>query len=526
MKGISFICPFLLACFFCSTSFAQRSTDLPGQPVTLIEALRSTLAKHPGIQLQEQKVKFDEGSLRVASGQFDTTLTASMSQGYTSTPLTETQQLQYAQLGLFTESLDATTTTYVVGVQKLFRNGIALEPSVTLNRNVDNASTQSGLNQSQVSFQVLLPFLRGRGRAAVDAQELSAESTVNASLHDANETVAQFLANTAIAYWNAVAAVQNLQIAKGSEARGADYVRDVQTLIDADKIPKGEIYQLLANLDGRAATRIAAEQGVINAQQRLALAMGLKSDEILISADASDSLPDWPEKSIPEVSPELVQRFVKNALDNRPDVIATKLRRKSAEQILPAARNQLRPQLNLTVNAGYDGILEGNGFGRPFSTLFNNVGFNTYATLNFAFPPRNDVAIGQLAQAQAAYQQSALNETELERNIASNVVTAITTLSNSIAALQKSREAVSYYRIALDQEQERFRLGLNSLVDVLTLEDRLTSALSQGVSAQLNYGVAIANLCLATGTIVDPNERTHTVDKDTFIRPPFQGSRQ
>jgi outer membrane protein TolC len=296
-------------------------------------------------------------------------------------------------------------------------------------------------------------------------------------------------------------------------------------LIDADKIPKGEIYQLLANLDGRAATRIAAEQGVINAQQRLALAMGLKSDEILISADASDLLPDWPEKSIPEVSPELVQRLVRDALDNRPDVIATKLRRKSAEQILPAARNQLRPQLNLLVNAGYGGVLEGNGFGRPFSTLFNNVGLNTYATLNFTFPPRNDVAIGQLAQAQAAYQQSTLNETELERNIASNVVTAITTLSNSIAALQKAREAVSYYRIALDQEQERFRLGLNSLVDVLTLEDRLTSALSQGVSAQLNYAVAIANLGLATGTIVDPNERTHTVDMNKFTQPPIQSQR-
>jgi len=118
-----------------------------------------------------------------------------------------------------------------------------------------------------------------------------------------------------------------------------------------------------------------------------------------------------------------------------------------------------------------------------------------------------------------------LNETELERNIASNVVTAITTLSNSIAALQKAREAVSYYRIALDQEQERFRLGLNSLVDVLTLEDRLTSALSQGVSAQLNYAVAIANLGLATGTIVDPNERTHTVDMNKFTQPPIQSQR-
>ncbi|HEX8894076.1 MAG TPA: TolC family protein [Terriglobales bacterium] len=491
-----------------------------------MDALRSTLAKHPGIQLQEQQVKLNEGILRVASGQFDTTLNASMSQGYTSTPLTAAQQAQYALLGLSTEYLDATTTTYTVSAQKLFRNGIIIEPTITLNRNTDNLATRLGLNQSQLSFQVVLPFLRGRGRAAVDAQELSAASIVNASLHDANETVAQLLANTAISYWNAVAAVQNLKIAKGSEARGADYVRDVQTLIEADKIPKGEIYQLLANLGGRTASRIAAEQGVINAQQSLALALGLEADEVIISPDASDPLPDWPEKSIPEVSPEIVRKFVKYALDKRPDVIAAKLRRQSAEQILPAARNQLRPQLNLTLNGGYNGLLEGAGYGRPFGALVNNVGVTTYASLNFSFPPRNDVAIGQLAQANASYQQSILNVTELERTTASNVVTALTTLSSSIDALQKAREAVSYYRIALDQELERFRLGLGSLVDVLTIEDRLTSALSGEVSAQLNYAVAIENLRLVTGTIVDPNERSHTIDKNTFIRPPFESELQ
>jgi len=491
-----------------------------------MDALRSTLAKHPGIQFQEQQVMLNQGILRVASGQFDTSLNASMSQGYTSTPLTAAQQLQYALAGLFTENLNATTTNYTVSAQKLFRNGIIIEPAITLNRNIDNLATRLGLNQSQLSFQVVLPFLRGRGRAAVDAQELSSQSIVNASLHDTNETVAQLLANTAISYWNAVAAVQNLEIAKGSEARGADYVKNVRTLIEADKVPEGEIYQLLANLDGRTASRIAAEQGVINAQQSLALAMGLKSDEVIISPDASDPLPDWPEKSIPEVSTEIVQKFVKNALDKRPNVIAAKLRRQSAEQILPAARNQLRPQLNLTLNVGYNGLLEGPGFGKPFGAPFNNVGPNTYASLNYAFPPRNDVAIGQLAQADASYQQSILNVTDLERTIASNVVTTITTLSSSIAALQKARQAVAYYRIALDQEQERFRLGLNSLVDVLTIEDRLTSALSGAVSAQLNYAVAIENLRLATGTIVDPNERTHTVDKNTFIRPPLESELQ
>jgi len=488
-----------------------------------MDALRSTLGQQPGIQLQEQQVEFNKGSLRVASGQFDTAFNASVSHNRMDSPLTLSQQIQYEQLGLIAFALGSNTTTYTFGEEKLFRNGVSETTSVSLERLTDNLTQQLGLNQAQVSFQVLLPLLRGRGRAAVDAQELSSESMVGASLHDTNQTVAQSLASTAISYWNVVAAVENLQIAKGSEERGAEYVRNVQTLIDADKVPKGEINQLLANLAGRTASRIAAEQALINAQQNLALAMGLRSEEIIISPDASEPLPDWEEGSMPEVTARITQKYVENAKKKRPDLIAARLRQQSAEQLLPAARNQLRPQLNVTLATGYSGLLEGTQFYRPFGALVNNVhGLNVYASLNFAFPPRNDVAIGQLTQAVTSYQQSKLNEADLERNIASNVVTAITTLSNSVAALQKSREAVEYYRIALDQEQERFRLGLNSLVDVLTMEDRLTSALSQKVSAQLNYAVAIANLRLASGTIVDANASTHTIDKNAFLYPPSE----
>jgi outer membrane protein TolC len=487
-----------------------------------MDALRSTLANHPGIQLQEQQVRLNEGSLRVASGQFDTSLNAGISQSHTSAPLTLAQQIQYEQLGLLTSHLATDTTTYSVGAQKLFRNGITLASTLDLNRNIDNLAARLGLNQSQLSFQLVMPLLRDRGRRAVDAQEISLESQVGAALHDTNETVAQLLANTAINYWNAVAAMRNLQIAVDSEARGAKYVHDVQTLIDADKVPKGEIYQLIANLAGRTASRIAAEQGVISTEQVLALAMGLKSNEVIVSPDASDPLPDWTGNSTPDISPQTVQKFIKNAMNKRPDLIAARLRRQAAEQLLPAARNQLRPQLNLTVNAGYSGLLEGTDFGKPFGALFKNAGPNAYGTLSFAFPPQNNVAIGQLTQAEASYRQSILNETEIERNVASNVVTATTTLSSSIAGLHKAREAVSNYRIALDQQQEKFRLGLGSLVDVLTMEDRLTSALSQEISAQLNYAVAIEHLRVATGTVVDPNQRTQTVDRNTFVLPPSE----
>ena len=89
----------------------------------------------------------------------------------------------------------------------------------------------NGLSQATISFQVLLPLLRGRGREVVDAQEASARFTVDASLLQLNHTIAQQLANSAIAYWNVVAANESLKIYLDSEKRGKTYQDDVQTLI-------------------------------------------------------------------------------------------------------------------------------------------------------------------------------------------------------------------------------------------------------------------------------------------------------
>jgi hypothetical protein len=47
---------------------------------------------------------------------------------------------------------------------------------------------------------------------------------------------------------------------------------------------------------------------------------------------------------------------------------------------------------------------------------------------------------------------------------------------------------------------------------MLTVEDRLTTALSQLVDAKLAYPLAIIQLRLATGTLIKANQPTHTID--------------
>ncbi len=519
LKRIFFFLAGLLLGVSC---LAQTGVDLPHPSVRLMDALQSTLTQDPDIQIQVQQLNINKGILQAAAGQFDTVTSASMLQNHLTSPLTNLQELEYGEAGIIATALASNLTTYTLGAQKMFRDGITLGPSLSLSRDTDNITTQEGLNQSQVAFQVTVPLLRGRGRDAVDAQERSDASTVEASVRNVNQEIAQLLTTTAIEYWTAVAAAQDLVIAKDSEQRGRTYVEQVQTMIDKDRVPKGEINQLLANLDNRTASRIAAQQELAAAQQSLALAMGLQHGQLAVLPKAIDSLPDWSGKEAPKITPQLTNEFVSAALNARADMIAANFQVQAARQLLPAARNQLLPQLNLSLSTGYSGLVVGTAYGRPFIAPFNNIrGINVIGSVSYAFPIRNDTAIGELAEARASYQQALLNQADVSRNITSSVVTSMTNLAYSVTALRKARDAVSYYRLALNNEVEKFHLGMNTLVDVITMEDYLTSALQTEVSAQLSYAEALANLRFATGTVVNANTLVHHLNPATFLHPPF-----
>jgi outer membrane protein TolC len=63
-------------------------------------------------------------------------------------------------------------------------------------------------------------------------------------------------------------------------------------------------------------------------------------------------------------------------------------------------------------------------------------------------------------------------------------------------------------------------LGVGSLIDVLTMEDRLTTALRNEVSANMAYALALAQLRAATGTIVLPSQVVQSIAPDLFYTPP------
>ena len=86
----------------CLQSFAQSGSS--SQPLELVEALQSTLANQPALQIQQQQVVSSKAVRQQTSGAFDTLTQASFSQNRVNNPLTIFNQEQAALLGITTLS--------------------------------------------------------------------------------------------------------------------------------------------------------------------------------------------------------------------------------------------------------------------------------------------------------------------------------------------------------------------------------------------------------------------------------------
>jgi outer membrane protein TolC len=504
----------------CLNCFGQSSPPAP-QPLDLLEALQSTLSNHPALHIEEQQVVSSRAVRREASGPFDTIIGSSLSQSRINNPLTIFNQEQAALLGIITDNQVDNVTTLDIGASKEYRNGITISPSLVATRTTDNIYDIGGTNLTTLAFQVNVPLLRGRGRDVVAAAETAAGIEVEASLLDLNQTISSLLSSTAFSYWNAVAAASNLKVAQGSEERGKVYVDNVQTLIKAGRVPEAESHQVTANLATRSAARIVAEQNLLAARLQLALAMGLSTDQMEAVGIPVEDFPSDDGQVLAILNTHSLQEFYALALQNRADYLAAQKRETEQKTLLTPARKALLPQLNLNLSTGYSSLDEGTGVVNFFSSPGRAPrGPDFGVGVTYQFPPSNNAAQGGLMLAQANLRQAELRTLQTSESIMASVVTAVGGVRNAALQLQQAKDAVTASQAALDGEREKYRLGVGQLVDVLTMEDRLTVAQQSQVSAELGYAQALTQLRFATGSIVEPDKTVQSVDRDVFFSVP------
>jgi outer membrane protein TolC len=223
----------------------------------------------------------------------------------------------------------------------------------------------------------------------------------------------------------------------------------------------------------------------------------------------------------PRTDPASVSTFISESLRRRADLLGVKRRSAEFSVQSKAAKNLLLPQLDLTVRTGYSGLRIGRSLGDYAIAPFQGVqGEDIIGGITFSFPPANHFARGQVIQTEASARQNLIRVGDTERSITAAVLTAVNDVAASRERLRSAGDSVEAFQRALQGERDKFSLGLNAIVDVLTIEDRLTQALTNQVNAQLSYALALVEFRFATGTIIDPNSQTHTIDRDTFVTLP------
>jgi hypothetical protein len=239
--------------------------------------------------------------------------------------------------------------------------------------------------RATVGFFFDTPLLRGLGKGSEGALERAAEIEYEASLATLRQSATISLFTTLVAYWDAVAAQQQVEIFEQSAALQSRLVELTQALIDGDEQPASELARVKAGEADRLAALDAARRNAYQARLLLAQVIGLNVDDASQAPPPADGFPPAPAGE--ELSTELLPELQRLALERRYDYEAALLFDESGKVLLRAAEIDLKPLLDLSTRVWGMAASEesaGDAFSADWAGPSYNVG------LDFIWPFANN----------------------------------------------------------------------------------------------------------------------------------------
>jgi len=438
---------------------------------------------------------------------FDLQLQSTLQQHQDKKPLTP---LEYAlQQG----------TTYQVAVSRQLRSGITLAPSVAVSRARFAVPGAPAAGSAEAGLSLAVPLLYNRGGAvtsrAIEVADLDME-VVTGSWHT---TVNGALLGVVGAYWSYVAAVDRAVVQRGAEARAQRLLDETTQLVAKEERAPADLQQLRATVASRRAARILSEQAVDEARVQLGTLMGIDAAGTLGLGAPTTPFPAATDSAA--AAPLQVARLEALARVRRADLGAVRTSNRAFELELEQFRHAQKPRLDLVVNLGYQGFTQGQGFDHLVSPLFRNVpGLNASVRLRYDRAFTNSAALGQVMQEAALLEQQRVRLLDVERQVTTDVAVSALGLERAVVARRESEHAVALYRLTVENEQRKLKLGMNTLFDVINAEDALTNALLTAINNRRVHAMAIAGVRAATGTIAEMDGEVVRVDQARLLSPP------
>lgn len=354
----------------------------------------------------------------------------------------------------------------------------------TLSTNLGYASPESSarsnptlnLSNSLVASYLLYDF-GNRAATLENARQLLLSASASQS-----STVQTVLLSATVAYYQVQANIAALDAAREVEraseesfkAAEARYKAGVAT--PADKLQAQTAYAQLT------LTRITNEGNLQTAYGSLANVMGLPANQkISLAGNQADA---------PQNILENVNTLIEQAVERRPDLIASEAQLKAAQASIDASKAAAKPTISVAMsNSLQDG-----------SQL--DFGKNSSLGLTVSIPLFNGYAPSyRIRAAEATADLRAAQRDRLKLQISLDVWTAYQNLRTALQSVTASEVLVSSaeqsYRVALG----RYKAGVGNIIDTLNAQSSLATARQQQIQATLNANIARATLAQAMGSL-------------------------
>jgi len=475
--------------------------ETPGSPrldVSLDQAIERALEKNLDIQREKLNPQMQDYTLQAARAAFRPTLNGNLS--YNNASAQSTSQLDGGARTTTQRTSFGTSMS-----QRLPWQGGQVSFNFSNNRtSTDNSfSTRNPNFSSNLTFQYTQPLLAGRTidsqRNSLDTGQIQRQITDIALLTQIENIKNQVRS----AYWALRQSIEAIEIQRRSLELSRRNYDDNKVKVEVGTVAEIDLVQLESQIANGEQSLLAAEIAWRNAEIAFKrLVVESASDDFFRATINPTDLPSY------EMTAVDIPAAVTRAIAQRADIETARQNMQISEMNLELTKNSVKPSLGLSASyalAGVGGPLfnrsglggtailveDGNYFDAlrsiaKIDTPTWNVGLNFSKPLGLSAQKANYLR----AQLSLDQQKTSLKKTELD------IETAVTRAGldvqstyKQLLAAQKSREAAER---TLEAELTRFSVGMSTNFQVISLQNSLTAARNNELTATIRYINAIA----------------------------------
>jgi outer membrane protein TolC len=475
----------------------------PERPLSINEAVELALKQNLGIQIERLNPEVQDYTIRQALANYTPVFGGGINYNNQQQPPSS-----------FLSGSDTTVQSSNVGgnaqVVKFFPWGTNAAVSWDSSRSTTN-NTFSSFNpqlNGDVDLRITQPLLRNFKFDTVREQVFAARKNREISDVDLQQTVALTTRQVKVAYWNYVFALDSLVVAQQSLDLAQESLRDTKSRVEIGTLAPIDIVQAESEVASR-------EEAVIEAQASIG-----QAEDVLRTLIFDPNTPDfWSMRLKPtDVAPFLTQAVdvdaaVKNALNDRTDLVAARKRMEITDYDLKYFKNQTLPNLDFALHYNSTGLggtqlLRDNNspifpppvigsIERSYGDVMKDVFSSKYPTwvlsLNVSYPIGESIAEASYGRAKVQKVQSDINLRDLELNVTSQVRDAARQLNANGKRVDATKAARVLAERRLEAEEKKFAAGMSTSFEVFQAQRDLAQAKSNELRAVLDYDISQVN---------------------------------